>query len=51
MFTGFIIVCNLQRSGVRAVLIIVAGAMEIVIIAVGVVGPRNNQMTLNDILH
>ena len=51
IFTGFIIAWILQQFGVPAVFIFVAGAMAVVILSVGVWGPRTNLLALEDISH
>jgi putative MFS transporter len=51
IFTGFIIAWILQHFGVPAVFMFVAGAMAVVIIAVGVFGPPTNHRALEEISH
>ena len=49
IFTGFIIAAILQAFGVPGVFMFVASAMAIVILSVGIWGPRTNQLSLEEI--
>ena len=51
IFTGFIIAWLLGQFGVPAVFLFVAGAMAIVVLGVGIWGPRTNNLALEDISH
>lgn len=49
IFTGFIIAAILQRFGVTGVFVFIAGAMAIVVVAIGLAGPRTNRLALEQI--
>jgi MFS transporter, putative metabolite:H+ symporter len=49
IFTGFFIAAILQHFGVPGVFLFIAGAMAIVVIAIGVFGPRTNHRSLEEI--
>lgn len=49
IFTGFIIAAILQRFGVTGVFVFIAGAMAIVVAAIGLAGPRTNRLALEQI--
>ena len=49
IFTGFIIAATLQRFGVPGVFLFIAGAMAIVVVSVGLFGPRTNRLSLEEI--
>lgn len=51
IFTGFLIAWLLGRFGVPGVFMFVASAMAIVVLAVGVFGPRTNLLALEEISH
>lgn len=49
VFTGFMIAWTLQRFGVTGVFIFIAGAMGVVVVAIGCFGPRTNMLALERI--
>ncbi|MFL5280286.1 MAG: MFS transporter [Rhodopila sp.] len=49
IFTGFFIAAILQSFGVPGVFLFIASAMAIVVIAIGVFGPRTNHRSLEEI--
>jgi putative MFS transporter len=49
IFTGFFIAAILQRFGVSGVFVFIAGAMAVVIAAIGLAGPRTNRLALEQI--
>jgi MFS transporter, putative metabolite:H+ symporter len=51
IFTGFVIAWLLAKFGVPGVFLFVAGAMAVVVLAVGIFGPRTNQLALEEISH
>jgi putative MFS transporter len=51
IFTGFIIAWLLAEFGVPGVFLFVAGAMAVVVLSVGIFGPRTNQLALEEISH
>ncbi len=51
IFTGFVIAWLLGQFGVAAVFIFIAGAMGMVILSVGVWGPKTNNLALEEISH
>jgi putative MFS transporter len=51
IFTGFIIAWLLSHFGVPGVFLFVAGAMAVVVISVGMFGPRTNRLALEAISH
>ncbi len=51
IFTGFVIAWLLGQFGVAAVFIFIAGAMGMVILSVGIWGPRTNNLALEEISH
>jgi putative MFS transporter len=50
-FTGFFIAFFLNSFGVTGVFIFIGGAMVIVALAIGLFGPRTNQLALEEISH
>jgi len=51
IFTGFIIAWLLGQFGVPGVFLFVAGAMAVVVLSVGIFGPRTNLLALEEISH
>ena len=51
IFTGFVIAWLLGEFGVPAVFMFVAGAMAVVIVSVGIWGPKTNMLALEEISH
>jgi putative MFS transporter len=51
IFTGFIIAWLLSEFGVPGVFMFVASAMAVVVLSVGIFGPRTNQLALEEISH
>ena len=51
IFTGFVIAWLLGQFGVAAVFIFVAGAMGMVILSLGIWGPRTTNLALEEISH
>ena len=51
IFTGFVIAWLLAQFGVTAVFLFIAGAMGMVIVSVGVWGPKTNNLALEEISH
>ncbi|HEY0423579.1 MAG TPA: MFS transporter [Rhodopila sp.] len=51
IFTGFIIAWLLGQFGVPGVFLFVAGAMAVVVLSVGIFGPRTNLLALEAISH
>ena len=51
VFTGFMIARVLQLYGVEGVFIFIAGAMGVVVVAIGCFGPRTNRLALEAISH
>jgi len=49
VFTGFMIAWVLQHYGVEGVFIFIAGAMGVVVLAIGYFGPRTNRLALEHI--
>ena len=49
VFTGFMIAWTLQHFGVTGVFIFIAGAMGVVVVAIGYFGPRTNMLALEKI--
>ncbi|HEY4040787.1 MAG TPA: MFS transporter [Rhodopila sp.] len=49
IFTGFIIAAILQHFGVPAVFMFVASAMAVVVLSIGLFGPRTNHRSLEEI--
>jgi MFS transporter, putative metabolite:H+ symporter len=49
IFTGFFIATILQRFGVPGVFLFIASAMAVVVISIGVFGPRTNYRSLEEI--
>jgi MFS transporter, putative metabolite:H+ symporter len=49
IFTGFIVAYVLKTDGVTGVFVVVAGAMVVVALAIGLFGPRTNQLALEEI--
>jgi putative MFS transporter len=49
IFTGFFIAAILQRFGVPGVFLFVASAMAVVVLSVGLFGPRTNRLSLEEI--
>ena len=49
IFTGFFIAFFLRHFGVPGVFIFIAGAMGVVVLSIGIFGPRTNQLALEEI--
>ena len=50
-FAGLVISALLAREGVGAVFVLIAGAMAVVVLAIGIFGPRTLDRPLEDISH
>ena len=51
IFTGFFIAFFLKSFGVTGVFLLIGGAMVVVAAAIGIFGPRTNQLALEEISH
>jgi putative MFS transporter len=51
IFSAFIIEYVLNQAGVTGVFVFIAGAMAIVVLAIGLMGPRTNNLALEEIAH
>jgi putative MFS transporter len=49
MFSAFVIAACLGRFGVNGVFVFISGAMAIVMVAIGVLGPKTRDVALEDI--